>query len=195
MPYDHFIDYDWDEYDPPTKDSPSGMVPLNRFGTALLARILPTKNQSVLEWVTQLTTAIPQIGYGAHHSKKWVYEINDHFGGKLPEELIDLWRYAPGLSLSMDWFLWGPGEIIRENEVNRSFIPELLTSHLLFGGFDSHYGAILLSGKDASAVEWTREDGFTGKKLPSIRHYLAEWLAWYATTFKPFSYQHGFVKR
>jgi hypothetical protein len=195
MPYDHDEAFDWSKYDPPTKPSPSGIFPLNEFGEQLLAKITPADGEPIVSWLTRLESAVPQIGYGAPVPKEFRQTIQNSFQGALPSLLLELWRYAPGIEISHDQFLWDPGRFVNENRFHVDHVPEIMTSMVFFGGSDGFNGAVALGNNDLRGHEWSHEEGFTGQTTPTMMHYIAERIAWYATTFQPFCYQHGYVRR
>lgn len=195
MPYDHDDEFDWQRFDPPTNPSPSGIFPLNSFGAELLAKITPTPNESGLSWLTRLEKAVPQIRYGNPVPREFKDTLNKSVNGRLPSLLLELWRYAPGILIGFDQFLFEPSTFMMENRRSSQFVPEIMTDMVFFGGSDGFYGAVGIGTEDRTAHEWSHEEGFTGLTAPSLMHYLSERLAWYATTFQPFSYQHGYVTR
>ena len=193
MPYDHDHEFDWQRFDPPTTPSPSGIFPLSSAGQALLAKVAPTDGESGLSWLTRLERTIPQIRYGNDVPRDFRESVNKSLGGDLPPLLMELWRYAPGILIGFDQFLFDPGTFIMENRRSAQFVPEIMTEMVFFGGGDGFNGAVRLGSDDLTAHEWNHEEGFTGLTAPSMMHYISERLAWYATTRQPFCYQHGYV--
>ena len=80
-----------------------------------------------------------------------------------------------------------------ENRRAAQIAPEIMTGMVFFGGSDGFNGAVKLGTDDLTVHEWSHEVGFTGQTAPSMMHYISERLSWYATTFQPFCYQHGYV--
>ncbi|HSJ02641.1 MAG TPA: hypothetical protein VK956_09325 [Verrucomicrobium sp.] len=195
MPYDHNSDFDWTAYQPPTEPSPSGIFPLNDFGQKLLAKILPFESESAFGWLRRLESHVPQIGYGPPLGKEFRERLQMGFEGRLPAMLLELWRYAPGLELRQYPILFDPVRLASENRYYADIVPEIMTSRVFIAGADGFSAAVALGGEDPDlrAHEWSHEEGFTGRTAPTLMHYLAERAAWYATTFQPFCYQHGYV--
>lgn len=193
MPYDHDDEFDWRQFDPPTMPSPSGIFPLNSSGQELLTRVNPIPGETSLSWLTRLEGTIPQIRYGNPVSRNFRESVNKSLDGYLPPLLMELWRYAPGILIEFDQFLFDPGTFLMENRRAAQFSPEIMTGKVFFGGSDGDNGAVKLGSADLTAYEWSHEEGFTGRTAPSMMHYISERLAWYATTIRPFCYQHGYV--
>ena len=179
----------------PTTDSPSGIHPLNEYGEDLLRRLLPAPHEKTADWAARLPGVIPQVRFGAPLTPVLQAEIELRMGQWVPAPLMDIWLHAPGIFLRRDSFLWSPADFLRENQFYEDMLPQIFGSMIFFGGFDGFNGALSLDEEDRAAYYWTHEVGFTGESCPDIVTYVAEHLAWYATTFFPFCFQHGYVPR
>ena len=198
MPNDE-DDFDFDDVDDdvelPTTDSPSGLRPLNTYGHELLARILPSATESVHGWARRLRENVPQVRFGPAITSPLRREIEAKLGQTIPEPLDAIWAAAPGIFLDHDSFLWSPANFLKENCFYEDHMPEIFGTMVFFGGFDGFNGAVALDDTDPTAYYWSHEEGFTGQKCPDIASYVAEHIAWYATTFQPFCFKHGYVPK